>query len=193
MMLKKQIEEAIYTAILNGEEDKALDYLYEYINPKVVQFVCANSGTTEEAHDIFQDAVLIFCKEVKIKRFKPEHGVGAFIYTVCRNLWINKAKRKYRQVESFSIENKLESSSNIERDYISEERGKILQTLLDQIGERCKELLVYSIYHNLSMKQIAEKMGFASENAAKTRNYKCKQKLIKIVQENPQLRDALKN
>jgi RNA polymerase sigma factor (sigma-70 family) len=192
-MLKKQIEEAVYQAILNGEEDKVLDYLYTYINPKVVQFVCANSGTTEEAHDIFQDAVLIFCKEVKIKRFKPEHGVGAFIFTVCRNLWINKAKRKYRHYESLNNDYKFESSSNVEGEFISEERSKILRDLLDQLGERCKELLIYSAYHGLSMRQIAEKMNFASENAAKTRHYKCKQKLLKIVEENPQLRESLKS
>ncbi|MBT3799594.1 MAG: hypothetical protein HOG05_00435 [Bacteroidetes bacterium] len=42
------------------------------------------------------------------------------------------------------------------------------------------------------MNDIKDKMGFRSEESAKTQKYKCMQKLISHINANPALKDALK-
>lgn len=41
------------------------------------------------------------------------------------------------------------------------------------------------------MKEICKKMGFSTENGAKTRNYKCKQQLISLLKKNPLVKELM--
>ena len=56
----------ILKAIKNQQDDKVLNNLYDSVLPKVKRYICSNSGNEEEAYDIFQDAVLIFYKQVAL-------------------------------------------------------------------------------------------------------------------------------
>ena len=47
--------------------------------------------------------------------------------------------------------------------------------------------MLLSIYDKRSMKEISTMLGFSSQDSAKTQSYKCKQKLIKSLKENPTL------
>ena len=183
----------ILKAIAEGNDDLVLRALYKEELPKVKHYVISNSGKEEEAEDIFQDAVLVLYKQVRKNKFDPRYDVGAFLYSVARNLWINKAKRDKRQVrldEGFQAH--VEDEAHFMDEMISEERQRTIDDILDRIGKRCKQLLIYSIFEKLSMKEICEKMGFSTENAAKTRNYKCKQKLIELVKGNPHIERMLR-
>jgi hypothetical protein len=41
------------------------------------------------------------------------------------------------------------------------------------------------------MKEISEKMGFSSENVAKTKKFKCKQRLIELVKKDPSYKNVM--
>ncbi|HVD96850.1 MAG TPA: sigma-70 family RNA polymerase sigma factor [Cytophagaceae bacterium] len=185
-------DKEILNSIRAGKEDSALTFLYKKVLPKVKHYILGNSGDEEEAFDIFQDAIMIFYKQVKTDKFKEEYEIAGFIYSVSRNLWINRVKQKNRNV---SMPETLHHESNepgLLEGLISKEREEYIMNMLSELGERCKELLLNSIYHKFSMKEICEKMGFSTEDAAKTRNYKCKQKLIALVKDNPTVKDLLR-
>ncbi|MFO0265838.1 MAG: RNA polymerase subunit sigma, partial [Cyclobacteriaceae bacterium] len=48
-------------------------------------------------------------------------------------------------------------------------------------GETCRKVLMYYYFDEMSMQEIAEKLGFANTDTAKTKKYKCKQKLDELV------------
>ena len=185
-------DKEILVFIQRGEDDKALSFLYKKILPKIRQYVKTNNGDDDEAYDIFQDGIMIFYKQVKESKFNEEYEIGGFIYTVCRNLWINRVKRKNRNVSIDHVADPGRTEDNALNDLISEEREAYVMKMLSDLGERCKELLLYSIFYKFSMKEICEKMGFSTENAAKTRNYKCKQKLVGLVKDNLAIKDLLR-
>lgn len=185
-------DQDIIKDILRGKDDKVLSALYAAVLPNVEKFICKNNGNVDEAHDIFQDAIMIFYKQVKNETFSEKYKVAGFIYSVCRNLWINRAKKLKRHVELSDNESSIEVDNNIIDNLITTEREQIITSVLEKLGGNCKEILMYSVYQKLSMKEICEKMGYSNENTAKTRNYKCKQRLIKLVKENRYLSDELK-
>ena len=76
---------------------------------------------------------------------------------------------------------------------ISKEKQSMIETLMTELGERCKELLNYSIFDKKSMKEIAQIMQLANEDTAKTANYKCKKRLSKIILEKKGCLDLLRN
>ena len=49
------------------------------------------------------------------------------------------------------------------------------------MGETCRKVLTYYYFDGMSMAEIAERLGFANTNTAKTKKYKCKKKLDEIV------------
>jgi RNA polymerase sigma factor (sigma-70 family) len=178
-------EKDIIKAIKTGNNELVLNHLYKEILPRIRKMILKNSGTDEDAKDIFQDTVLIFYNQVKLNKFDESKDVGGFMYSVARNLWINRAKIKNRFVQLESNESSHGSEGNVLNDLISQEKTLAIEEVMNQIGEECKKLLKLSIYDKLSMKEIAEKMGYTSDGVAKTYNYRCKQKLISLVKDNP--------
>lgn len=183
-------DKEVLSLINNGEDDRALSFLYKKLLPKIRHLVKNNSGDDEEAYDIFQDAILIFYKHVKNGKFNTQYEIGGFIYSISRNLWINRAKQKNRTTALTPGDSEVEDN-NILDDLITKEREDHVMKMLSSIGEKCRELLLYSIFHKFSMKEICQKMGLSTENAAKTQNYKCKQKLVELVKDNSYLKDLL--
>ena len=62
-----------------------------------------------------------------------------------------------------------------------EEKIKIIHECIDELGDTCKKILNYHYFDGLSMQDIAEKLGYANTDTAKTKKYKCKQKLFELV------------
>ena len=73
------------------------------------------------------------------------------------------------------------SESNIELDMEYSENQKMLGTILNQAGERCKKLLKSFYYEKLSMNKIASTQGYSSEQIAKNQKLRCLKKIRAIV------------
>jgi RNA polymerase sigma factor (sigma-70 family) len=171
----------ILSAIRNGNDHKALEALYKSLLPKIKKIVNASYDKEEECKDILQEALLIFYKQVMSNKFDDKYEIGGFIYTIAKNLWINRVKVKNRfvHVEDGSIPEGADTNAldNMEL----KERNKIVEELFAMLDDKCKQLLTYTIFDDLSMKEIAEKMDFTSANAATVASYRCKKHLIELV------------
>jgi RNA polymerase sigma factor (sigma-70 family) len=171
----------IIESIKEGKNTQILEDLYEKVLPKISKYICKNSGNKDDAFDIFQDGVIIFYKYIITGRFREEFEISGFLYTVCKNLWINKVKHDKMLIR---IEEKHESTDNYENilDFIiTKEREEEVRRLLMKLGEKCRKLLQYVFFYQLSTKEICEKMGFSSADTLKTKKYKCKKQLLEII------------
>jgi DNA-directed RNA polymerase specialized sigma24 family protein len=72
-------------------------------------------------------------------------------------------------------------SDNILDNLITKERESYVRNLLNELGEKCRQLLQYVFYYQLTTSEICDKMGFANEDTLKTKKYKCKQRLLEII------------
>jgi RNA polymerase sigma factor (sigma-70 family) len=181
----------ILHAIASGNDREALLYLYNKHFSKVRKYICDNSGTKDEAFDIFQDSIMVFFNYVTSKKFDPKYEIGAFIFTVSKNQWINQVKKNSKEVALPEFFDCTDNSGDIMESLISKERENEVAQLLGQLGDKCEELLRFSIFYKLKNSEICEKMGFSTENAVKTRKYKCLQKLISLIEANPSLKKAI--
>lgn len=169
----------------DGKYQKVLEYLYHQVLPKVENYVLKNSGNKDDAFDAFQDAMLAFCKYVRLNRFNKDYSVSGFIYSVAKNIWINKARKnkKLLLTEMTELSENESDSQNVLNYIITNERKEELKKMFDMLGEKCRKLLRMSIYQEMSGKEICKKLGFASENGVKTQKYKCKKKLLQIMKQ----------
>lgn len=186
-------DQKLIDEILSGKDERALEVLYNELYPKIKSLIINNGGDHEEAQDIFQDAVVILYNQIKQQKFDQQYHIAGFIYTVSRNLWINRIKRKKKNTDIPEDEQSIPLEGNAMDQMLSEEREKHIDQVLSKLGPKCKDLLIYSIFYGLSMREISKIMEFNSEDVAKTKNYKCKQKLLKILERNPDLKKLLFN
>ncbi len=163
----------ILKRIKSGDES-ALDLIYKKNYKMMTRMVINNSGSEDEAKDIYQEAILIFWQKVRKKDFVLTSKISTYIYSVCQNLWRKELERKSR----LSHESK---DSEEYMDFDKQEREAIIHECINSLGETCQKVLKYYYFDNLSMQDIAKKMGFANADTAKTKKYKCKKELDKLI------------
>ncbi len=186
-------KEVIVASIKSGKDSEVLTAMYKELYPKLERYVLMNSGSKDDSKDVFQEAILVFYTNVMENKIDRISEITGFILTVGRNIWINKARKLNKQVGATALESHEELSPSPLASLIMSEKWAAYQELFDSLGDKCRDLLTYSVYDKLSMKEIAAKMGFPNENAAKTHNYRCKQKLMELVEGNSELTELLRS
>lgn len=188
MFEKSLSDQEILLAIKAGRDDRALEQLYKELFPKVRRIVSKYNTRGIDAYDIFQESILRFYDYVKQNKFNEKQSIDAFVITVAKNKTIDYLRKNSSKFEA-SMEDGMTESYEVPETNILEmtEKNESLKAIFSTIGEKCKELLLLSVFDRRSMVEIAETLGFSSENSAKTQNYKCKQKLIKALAANPEL------
>lgn len=154
----------------------------------------ANSGSIDQAKDIFQEAMIAFYENVRNEVFKGESAIGTYLYSIARFKWLNQLKKdKVRTDHHIKAENKeIMDVSPMAIMIDDEKRYQVLQ-VLEILGEPCRTILIESIYHNASMKEIASSGNFSSEQVARNKKYKCLKRLKELIIERPSLMHILKS
>ncbi len=166
-------DQEIFERICQGDE-RALEELYSKYYRMMTKLVISNSGTEEEAKDIYQEALVVFWQKAVSGNLVLTSKISTYVYSICQNLWRKELDRKKRL-------------SNEEKDgveysnYDQQERARIIQECINDLGETCRNVLMFYYFDGMSMQDIADKLGFANTNTAKTKKYKCKKKLDDLV------------
>lgn len=174
----------ILKAIREGKDHKALEGLYQTLYPKIRKLVNSGDEKEEECKDILQESLLIFYKQVVQNRYDDQYEIAGYIYTVASNLWIKRIKRKNRFVSMESTDEPEILEKSILDEMELKERKVLVQKLFNRLDEKCRQLLTYTIFEELSMKEVAERLGFTSANAATVASFRCKKFLMDLTRKN---------
>lgn len=146
-----------------------------------VNLICSNSGTEQEAKDIYQEAVIAFYERAQQPDFVLTCKVKTYLYAVCRRLWLKRLAEKRRfnisipETETFD-EAEEEVRTAMEREVSFQRMDESLRAL----GEPCRSILQDFYIHDFSMEIISEKFGYTNTDNAKNQKYKCLQRLKKL-------------
>jgi RNA polymerase sigma factor (sigma-70 family) len=173
----------ILERIKKGDES-ALDYLYKKNFKMMTKMVMNNNGNEDEAKDIYQEALIVFWQKAISGNLVLSSKISTFIYSICQNLWRKELERKSKLSHE---EKDAEEVFDVDR----KERIEIINNCINQLGETCRKILTYYYFDNLSMHDIAEKLGFANADTAKTKKYKCKKELDELIKSKYKASDFL--
>ena len=176
-------EKDLFERIQRGDE-KALEFIYKKYYRMMTKMVITNSGTEEEARDVYQDALVVFWQKARSGSLVLTSKMSTYIYSICQNLWRKELDRKKR------LSNE-EKDSPVTLDTETSEREKIIAKCIDQLDGTCKKVLMYYYFEEMSMQDIADRLGFANTDTAKTKKYKCKKKLDDLVKSQYSEKDFL--
>ncbi len=166
-------DQKIIELIRSNKNDQALLALYKNF-PAVKKMVRLNGGNTADAEDIFQEALIILCKKIKESGFVLSAQLSTYLFSVCRFLWKDELKkRKNHLVNDFDTGIDDLEALQLKDRAAEEERIKLAEKVINELGDRCREVLLLFYNGGLKLKDIAVKMGYSSENTAKNQKYKC--------------------
>ncbi|MFK7922446.1 MAG: RNA polymerase sigma factor [Bacteroidia bacterium] len=177
----KHTDQYYLDGIQKGQQD-VLNAVYSRHFALIQRYIENNDGTREDGRDIFQDALVLIYQRLNSpnKGFVLTSTFGTYLFSVCKYLWMNQLRKKGRKV--LSIENQVDIASDwdIDSSQAINERNKLFQEKLKELGEDCQRLLML-FFQKTPMLQIAEVMGFKSVQYAKKRKFTCKEQLIKRI------------
>ncbi len=182
MEVKEHVD--VLNVLRSNDPSSVIQSLYNDVYPKVINYVTTNQGQSSDAEDIFQEALMKLLFYVKTNRIESGDKIEGFVYVVCLNAWKTKRKKEGKVIyEEFNAE--LDYAEDTVEDVQEETFDKVnlMTRCLEKVGENCREILQLINYEKKSQSQVAELMGYASVNAVKTRHYKCKKKLLKLINE----------
>lgn len=193
----KIVEEQIPNLIRNQHDKQVLAHLYKELFPSVQGYIRKNNGIVDDAHDVFQDALMYFYNQVIKGTFDPKYTVYGYVYRLAVNRWINKLNKDKKMVFKTELSDEIARDTSYKR--IGEEvesensQKNIVKKFISYLGERCEELLTLRIYSNLMFEDIMLRMDFNSEAAAEMYFKRCREKLVDAIKANPALADELRD
>jgi RNA polymerase sigma factor (sigma-70 family) len=176
-------DEELLVGLAEGS-DRALSQLYRQHYPMVAQLVITNSGTDDDAQDIYQDTLVVLYEKVATGNFELNCQLKTYLYAVARRLWLKQLARRGRAPmvrADFLAEEPLEAIADDLADHQRRDRQfEQMASALSQLGEPCRTLLEDFYIRHLSMNAITEKFGYTNADNAKTQKYKCLTRLKRI-------------
>jgi RNA polymerase sigma factor (sigma-70 family) len=166
----------IIDLLKSGQYARVSEKLYVYF-PVIKKLVLKNSGSREDAEDLYQEALIILIKKVQTPGFLLSSSLNTYLYSICRFLWNERLKKKNKRIEvELQKEQLVFSESESESFYSTESTNILAEKAFQQLGEKCKQLLLLFYFKKQTMKDIALQLNFSSEKVAKNQKYRCLEK-----------------
>jgi RNA polymerase sigma factor (sigma-70 family) len=180
VQLKAETSEKVLLRGLARNDKKAIETIYKDNYNLVQALVINNSGTADDAKDIFQEAMIVLYEKVQSGTFELNCQIKTFVYSVSRRLWLKRLMHQNRfhlsdgHEESILVDEEMEEHEKRNTEFIMMEKA------MNGLGEPCKSLLEAFYLQKKSMQEISVSFGYTNSENAKNQKYKCLMRLKKL-------------
>ena len=178
--MKEEVNERALLEGLATNDKKAIETLYRENYNMIQALVMNNSGSYEDARDIFQEALIVLFEKVKSGNFELNCQIRTFVFSVSKRLWLKKLLLQNRfqisegHEEVVSVDEEMEEHERRNNEFVMMERA------MGGLGEPCKSLLESFYLQKKNMQEIAQDFGYTNSENAKNQKYKCLMRLKKL-------------
>jgi RNA polymerase sigma factor (sigma-70 family) len=178
---------------LKEQQTSCIRQLYKEFFPLAKSIVERNSGSIEDAEDVFQDGMVVLYQKSLSGKIILDCSLKTYFYSICKNIWKQRLDRKWRLLFGDNVaEEPYESYEHFTREIREEEleKKRLFQKHFLGLPSACQKVLELFLL-NTPLKDIATMMGFKNEEYAKTRKYMCKNMLRKRIMNDPKCKSYL--
>lgn len=172
-------ENTIYLKGILENDFSVLQKIYKESLPEVAKYVQCNSGTHDDAKDVFQEGILVIFKKVSNDDLQLTTRFHVFLFIVCKKIWLKKLKKKGTKVVTFEDSEEYSYEENFEEGFIKTRKWNLFNQKFQLLSEECRKVLKM-LFNGRSSKEIATAMDY-TEEYAKRKKYKCKISLADLI------------
>jgi RNA polymerase sigma factor (sigma-70 family) len=168
------------------KDNGTIKYLYNKYFPILLNYVHNNHGSTGDAEDVFQETLVSIYRNLRDSKSGEIRDFDSYIFGISNFIW-KKRLRDRSVIEEISLD-VGEHDSILEDADISEIENSlqigIYQKHFLRLDEESQKVLrLY--FAKIPMKEIAQVMGYNSEEYAKKRKYIAQRNLIAMIRSDP--------
>lgn len=133
-----------YIQALLENDTLAVREIYSKYAGKVRAYILANSGSEDDAADIFQESLIDIYNQAKNKGLQLTCPFEPFLIIVCKRKWLNELKKRGRQpvtkeVDDVSIgEDVFAMAEQLKQ---NNEKMQLFLQCFEKMGATCKEII----------------------------------------------------
>jgi RNA polymerase sigma factor (sigma-70 family) len=175
-------DQEILLSIRNKELDRAVRELYTH-EPMIRRTLFKYGAPETLVLEIFNDGLVLLLEKAQQSDFHLSSKLSTYLTGICLNHWRNQSStlpNKHRVEMDIEL---AQTYAFVDYDTEKEEKLKLLDTVLEKIQDRCKQLLRLFYFEDKRMSEIADEMNFSSVNSAKTQKYKCIEKAHELAKQ----------
>jgi RNA polymerase sigma-70 factor (ECF subfamily) len=145
--------------VAEHQDHDAFRDLHEALAPRIKGYMMRNGAAAQIAEDLAQEAMLQVWRKAQL--FSREKGtVTSWVYTIARNLRIDKFRREYVWQEMPEGHENVPDEAALPDEQVSaDERSAILRKALSNLSPEQAEVIELSFVDGLSHSEIAEKLS----------------------------------
>lgn len=144
---------------LRNRQSYVVHYLSDRYMPMIRLIVYPNGGTNDDAHDIFQDGLIIMLEKLDNKEFALTCKFKTFLYCVCEHLW-KRILDKRQAASNYLIRR---NDPEVEQDFsdIMDQQTyeEIFRDVFETLDPISKKILTL-YWKEISPQEIADKLGY---------------------------------
>jgi len=179
--LKAESNEKALLQGLARSDKKAIENIYRENYNMVQSLIINNSGSADDAKDIFQEAMIVLYEKVRSGTFELNCLIKTYVYSVSRRLWLKRLQQMNRYVPAMeNLQDTVPVDEDVEENERIDSEFQAMEKAISSLGEPCKSLLEAYYLERKSMQEIASFFGYTNAENAKNQKYKCLVRLKKI-------------
>jgi RNA polymerase sigma factor (sigma-70 family) len=173
---------------LKINKEEAYSALYDRFYASVKYYILRNSGSLQDAEDIFQETSIILLQKIREDKLELSASLKTYFYSIVRNLWLKKLRDTPKSLTLEGIEVSTFEESVMEQQEKEKEEENLthwLHTVMIKLTGHCLMLMtkIYFVEKYVPVKY--EELGYKNAHTYQNQKYKCLQQLKKAAQNNP--------
>lgn len=168
-------------AELRQQKNSAFRLLYASYYPLIEKHVLRNTGTRDEAQDVFQETLVVLLEKVPADNFSFTSSVRTYVMAVAKNIWLKKLREKKNLLpisEGTGFED-LSFAAWEEKE--NQQHAKhLLQRIFSRVSRHCYRLLALTFFKGASRDELVHELGYKNNHTFDNQKYKCLEQARKI-------------
>ncbi|MBC3787348.1 RNA polymerase sigma factor [Spirosoma utsteinense] len=177
-------DQDLYTA-LRQRDERAYQHLYTETFPSFRYWMLNNSASEMDAEDAFQKGMLSFLLNIETGKYQYQPGtrVTTVIFEYGKRVWLTELKSARLRMHGAMPEViDVADTADVVEDLERQEVVNTVRKSLGQLKDDCRQLIEWFYVDELSLREIAERLGM-KESSARSKRYSCAEKLKAFYQE----------
>jgi RNA polymerase sigma factor (sigma-70 family) len=168
---------AVLRQALLADRTQALAQLYRQGFPPVRRYVGRHGGSEQDAQDVFQDALIVLYEQATAGTLVLTAAASTYLLGISRNLWYHELRRRARLPQQ-ALPDDAEPPAELAE---PAEPAQAVLDYVEQLGEKCKSVLLGFYYFQQPLAQLARTHGYRSVRSATVQKFKCLERLRNLV------------
>ncbi len=134
-----------------------------------------------EAEELFTDALIILKENMMKGKLAHSEYIRAYVFGIMRNLWCKQQRVRLKEQRYIEI-TKHQSSAQVFLQSDEELKSELANTLC-KLNDRHRKILELYYVHKLSLREIAEDLGYKSSAVVKNLKFRALQNCREVIGE----------